>query len=347
MAAPGYPWATTVGPSSTAPLPILSSRRPLQIILLGLGTVGLGVYRELLRRPDLFEIRRIAVQHPAKHIAAGIDPMLLTRDVFAAIAEPADMVIELLGGHQPAASAIEGALAAGRIVVTANKELIASTVEHFEAVASRSGGGLRYSASVGGAVPMIEAVARVQLGTHEHNAVTSLRGVVNGTCNFILGELENGASLEDAVALAQAKGFAEQDPASDLSGADAAAKLRILARCVLGEEAPRVTFSGVDELTPNRARVARRAGRRLKLLAEFRRTSLKPVLTVSLAEITTDDWLADCNAECNALEIEMADGSLHRLFGLGAGRFPTTASVIADVYDAWRGFIGSPAASWR
>ncbi|MGE3595809.1 MAG: homoserine dehydrogenase [Dehalococcoidia bacterium] len=342
ISAPGYPWSTTVGPVSTRPVSILSPPRPLRVVLLGLGTVGRGVYEELKRREDLFDVRRIAVRHPPKHIADGINPALLTSDVTAAVDEHADLVIELMGGVEPATSAIERALERGTNVVTANKGLVASRLRSFDDICRRHGGRLRYSASVGGAAPMIEAVARLQRSATMSGGITSLRGIINGTCNFVLGELEKGSTLPDAIALAQARGFAEQDPSADLTGADAAAKLTILATHVGGLATPAtVQCSGIDEASARWALDARARGRHLKLIANLQRKGDQGVLAVGLEEIGADDWLAGCSEERNALEIRTADGAVHQVTGRGAGRYPTTTSVIADVYDVWRGSLDS------
>jgi homoserine dehydrogenase len=336
VSAAGFAGATTVGATTASPVGIGPPTPPLRIVLLGLGTVGLGVYRELARRPDLFDVRRIVVRHPARHVAAGIEAQLLRTDVMAAVAEPADLVVELLGGEEPAAAAIERALAIGRSVVTANKGLIAQRADWLAPAGRPHEAPIRYSAAVGGAVPMIEAVRRIVADPARAASITTIRGIVNGTCNFILEQLEQGSALEEAVALAQAKGFAEADPGSDLSGADAAAKLSILARLIQGRAPSRVEYSGIDEFTAGRARQALAAGRRLRLVATLSAAASPTGLRVSLTELAQDEWLARFVGEENALEIGFVDGPRERLWGRGAGRYPTTVSVMADIYDVWR-----------
>lgn len=336
VSATGFRTATAVGPTTAPPVEISAPPPPLRVTLLGLGTVGLGVYRELSRRPDLFDVRRIAVRHPARHIAAGISPEILTTNAIAAAKQPADLVVELMAGDDPATLAIEHALAAGRPVVTANKAVVARHIGRLEAIAGAHGVAIRYSATVGGAVPMLEVARRIAADPARAAAVVSIRGIVNGTCNFVLEQLEQGSSLDDAIALARAKGFAEADPSSDLSGADAAAKLAILARLLLDITAPRVEFSGIDEDTAVRARQVLGSGRRLRLLATLSKAVSAPRLRVSLAEVMADEWIAGFAGEENALEIEYGGRSREQVWGRGAGRYPTTVSVMADIYDAWR-----------
>lgn len=337
VAAVAHAGGTRVGARTTPPTEISPRTAPLRIVLLGLGTVGLGVYRELLRRPDLFEVVRVVVRNKARRVAAGIDSAVLATDPLAAVAEPCDLVVELIGGNDAAGQAVETALAAGTPVVTANKALIATRGEYLESVASKARSMLRYCAAVGGAVPMIELVYQSVAGRLVSDPVVSLRGIVNGTCNFVLDQLERGASLADSVALAQASGFAEADPTSDLSGADAAAKLTILARILNGaDSAMPVQFSGIDESTVLRVREAQSNGGRLRLVAALSHSPTGVEMRVGLEELPLGDWLAECSGEENGLEVCRASGHTLRMRGRGAGCAPTTTAVMADVYDLWR-----------
>jgi homoserine dehydrogenase len=342
ISTPGCSIHTLIGGTSAPPVEMPQPPRPLRVVLLGLGTVGFGVYRELERRADRFEVVRIAVRHLARHTVAGLPSALLTTDVQAAVSESADLVVEVMGGDQPAGAAIAQALKAGRTVVTANKALIATRNPFFDALAERHRTSLRYSAAVGGAVPMIERVRLAALEGGSMNPVVGIRGILNGTCNFVLELLERGTSLSEAIELAQAKGFAEADPMSDLSGADAAAKLKVLVEAAHGTaDVSAVMHSGIDQSTPERARKTREAGRVLRLVATYRGGAhIDPILQVSLADLH-DDWLASCVGEENRLEIHHYDSSIIRVSGRGAGRWPTTLAVMADIYDVWRDWTGS------
>ncbi len=193
-------YATTVGSYRSILSARTDSQAPLKIGLLGLGTVGLGVFQELWKHPDLFEVTGIAVRRPELHLDHA-PANLLTRDCWDVI-DDVDVVVELIGGSDPAGDLVRAALAAGKPVVTANKLLLAedARLETFD--------DLRYSAAVGGAVPALEAVRALA----DDGQIVSFSGVLNGTCNYILDRIAAGCSWEQAVAEAQAKGFAEQDP---------------------------------------------------------------------------------------------------------------------------------------
>src|SRR5690606_38633334 len=163
-----------------------------------------------------------AVRDPTKPRALGEEPPALTSDVMEAVAG-ADVVVELIGGIEPARSAVAAALAGGAHVVTANKALVAEHGQALEALATARGRSLLYSASVGGSMPILEAIAARPAG------VRSIRAVLNGTTNFVLDQVSTGASFPEAVAAAQRAGFAEADPTRDLHGLDAADKLCVLA----------------------------------------------------------------------------------------------------------------------
>ncbi|MEM8961850.1 MAG: aspartate kinase, partial [Acidobacteriota bacterium] len=221
----GSKGGTHVGELDTY-LDSIHRRPPLDVVVLGCGTVGTGVVRHLLDHPDRYCLRSILVGNASRERESFVPTPLITDDPDRALAEPADLVIEVMGGLEPAAGLIERGLRKGASVVTANKELIADRGDHFSALAQAHGGEIRESAAVGGAVPMLETVRRIATRRDIHG----LRGVVNGTCNYVLDRIAAGIPFADAVAEAQEAGFAEADPTADLSGADAARKLLLLAR---------------------------------------------------------------------------------------------------------------------
>ena len=209
---------------AACPDPVALSRNagpPLRVALLGCGTVGGGVLARLLALPARFRVIGVAVRDLDRVRTPSVPRRLLTDDAAALLAREADVVVELLGGREPAHEWIAQALDRGRHVVTANKALLAGEVENLSELARRRGVSLRFSAAVGGALPALEAVRRAAASGRIH----SITGVLNGTCNFVLDRCAAGASFAEAVTLARDAGYAEADPTLDLDGSDAAQKL--------------------------------------------------------------------------------------------------------------------------
>jgi homoserine dehydrogenase len=329
---------TQVGKSMSEAEPLPQRRAPLDVILLGLGTVGLGVYHELVRRPDVFTVTKIAVRNKARHLASGIPARLLTTDALDALNERAQVVIELMGGLDAPLIAIQESLETGRSVVTANKTLVARHGPALETAARASDLHFMFGAAVGGGVPMIEWVRQTAAEWGEGDPVQEIRGILNGTCNYIIDKIFAGLTFDEAVALAQAKGFAEADPSADLSGRDSAEKLTILSRLFAVTNAAKETVV-VNGLVPGdvqRIRESRLRGTQYRMVASYYVNGRIGDLQVGLQQLFPDDFLASCNAEENRLEIRSARGQMKRLQGLGAGRLPTTASVMADILQLVR-----------
>ena len=325
----GAEHATLVGARRSAPAPDRVSRAPLRVGLLGLGTVGLGVFQELWKHPDLFEVTGIAVRNPELHLDHA-PRHLLTRDCRDVVENDIDVLIELIGGIDPAADLVHTALRAGKPVVTANKLLVASDTTLSSHV------GLRYSAAVGGAVPAMEAVAAIAGSGSDR--IVSLSGVLNGTCNYILDRLAAGCTWEQAVAEAQAHGFAEQDPSADLSGSDTLCKLRLLARSAFpGCEEIRVEVAGIEGIDPQRVQAAARDGCRVRLVGSARLEQGSVCLEVKPALVDASHPFALIKNEENCLLVQTEASPLpHVWTGRGAGRWPTTAAVMADLFDLSR-----------
>jgi homoserine dehydrogenase len=326
---------------------VAASGRPLRVLLLGLGTVGGGVFRHLCAAPARFAVVGIAVRHAERHRRAGVPAELLDTDPWRLMERPCDAVVELLGGREPAAALIAAALERGRHVVTANKMVLAEEGGHLARQAAAAGVALLGSAAVGGAVPVVEAVARAAAT----GRVRAVRGVLNGTCNFVLDRLAAGCSLAAAVAEAQAAGFAEADPAQDLDGRDAACKLRVLARIAFGAElaAADVDCRGIAGLDPGAVAAARARGRTLRLVAECRRLDVRidrqvdtsvdqkvagrVIARVRPVSLPSRHFLAGARGEENRVIVESVAGPPLRLCGRGAGRWPTSEAVLADLLD--------------
>ncbi len=330
VAALGSTHATVVGTPQSVLAGVEVPRRSLRVGLLGLGTVGGGVFRELQNHPQLFEVCGVAVRTPERH-AAHASPELLTRDCRQAI-EDVDVVVELIGGTSPAGELVAEALAAGKPVVTANKLLLA---ENPHLGRHR---GLRYSAAVGGAVPALEAVRAVV----QAQRVLSLAGVLNGTCNYILDRIAAGDSFEQALAKAQANGFAEADPRADLSGGDTACKLRLLAGLAFpGVHDTVADITGIENIDTEWVRAVAAEGGRVRLVATATVDGDRVHLRVKPEAVAAGHPFARIRNEKNCLLIQSCDraGSEvteHAWTGRGAGRWPTTAAVMADLFDLAR-----------
>ena len=270
-------------------MPSPSPRSPLRVGLLGAGTVGGAVVRALLEAPERLApfdgarlvLAGVAVRDTAKAAAAGIPEALLTDAPAHLVASPeVDVIVELMGGDEPARTLIAAALAAGKPVVTANKHVIAHHGPALEALARSTGTPLRFEAAVGAGIPILDAIA-ADLAS---NRVERVRGIVNGTTNFILSAMTERKRAYDAALLdAQRAGYAEADPAGDVEGDDALNKLVILARLAFGqwlrpasiERRPATTnglgLPGITGVTAEEVAAAAVHGLRLKLIVDGRR----------------------------------------------------------------------------
>ena len=280
----------------------IEQQAPLRIVMLGLGTVGGGVYSRLREQPERFEILRIVVRDIDKHRSLDLPSGILGTDPWAAVNLPADLVIESMGGLFPAGDLVLHALNKGCPVVTANKAMVAhrwADLHPFTGAAPR----LRFSAAVGGALPVLET-----LSMHS-GRVRRLRGVINGTCTYVLGAMRNGTDFDAAI--------------------DAADKLALMARVAFGIDLPLNTIA-------TRGIGARDAGAKVQLVASAVREQDAIRARVGPEELADRDFLAGSIEAQNRVEIELDDGHMLRLEGIGAGRWPTAISVCGDVMDVWR-----------
>ncbi|MFO0828839.1 MAG: homoserine dehydrogenase [Phycisphaerales bacterium] len=313
---------TRVGAEETRLSPCVA-RNPVRVALLGLGVVGRGVYERIRALDDRFELVGAAVRDVERHVATGIDRGWLSTDA-RAIARSADLVIELIGGIEPARAIAAETLRAGRAFITANKTLVARHGACLGAIAEASGATFRFGASVGGVAPCIELVERVA----RRERIVALEGVVNGTTNFVLDLVREGAPFHAAVVEAQRRGYAERDPSADLDGVDAADKLRILCRSAFGREPDSLRACGIRD-------AARRDGC-VRLVARATLRDHRIEASVGPEPLPPSHALASVRGSWNRIVVRTESGATHVAEGRGAGRWPTAEAVIADALDAAR-----------
>lgn len=306
-------------------------RRPrptrLRVALAGCGVVGGGVLARLKRRPEEFEVVGVLVRDGAKSREGVEESDGLTADEGRFLACEADVVVDVLSSADAGARIGETALRSGAHLVSANKQAVVGAYAKLLDASSAGGGRLLYSAAVGGGAPLIETVRQARAA----GAISVFEGVLNGTVNFVLGRLAGGESLEAALDAARAAGLAEEDPSADLEGLDAAAKVQILAFEAFGESLP----LGEIEREALDGAVARAAGLRpLKQVARVERTASGLKASVRFLAETPFTHL---RSDRNALRVTGADGRVWSARGRGAGRWPTTESVLADLVDLHAG----------
>jgi len=325
---------TDVGPFNDRLSALNGSVEPLRVVLLGCGTVGGGVYKRLAALPELFTITGVGTRTGKRARAAGVPEHLITGDLEALVDQPSDVVVELIGGTRRAASLTEQALGLGRQVISANKALLATSGEALEKLAEKNGIILRYSAAVGGVMPALESIKRA--GTA--GPLREFSGVLNGTCNFVLDRLTAGDNLADAVCAAQEAGFAEADPQVDLKGLDAAHKLVLLSRAAFDVPLPltSVRCIGIGGLNTDELQRARDQGLVIRLVAECSLTPYGPKGSVEPRLLPAEHPLAQVTGADNRLIIEPQIGAPSIISGKGAGRWPTSEAVMADLLEVRR-----------
>jgi homoserine dehydrogenase len=299
---------------------------PFRVGLLGHGTVG-AAFAELL------ESRAGQVE-----AATGLRPELTgvltrSRGDFEAILGGSDLIVEVIGGLDPARDYVLRAMAAGKHVVTANKQLLSQHGEELWAAAREHGVQLRFEAAVAGVVPVIRVLQESLAAAH----VDRLHGIVNGTTNFILTRMaETGASYDDALAEAQRLGYAEADPTEDVNGKDAAAKMAILARLAFNTPVhlDQVPFEGIEHITADDMEYARELGLGLKLIGTAERVDAGLSVRVHPAFLYAGHPLASVNGPFNAVTIESQSITEITLSGPGAGGPQTASAVLGDVISA-------------
>lgn len=311
--------------------------------LLGCGTVGASVAQRLLAERDAIErrsgvrykLQAIAIANPSKARPDSIDPQLFTKNARAVIDDPrVDLIIECIGGTRDASELLEYALDRGRTVVTANKDLIATQGPRLFALAHARGARLRYEAASCGAIPVIRVLDDALAGDHIH----AFAGVVNGTCTYILSQMERGEEYDVALRRAQELGFAEVDPSADVEGLDAAHKLALLMQLAfqMAVISPRLRRSGISSVNKRDVARAQMLGYRIRLVAAAVRDGTNVSGEVAPVLVPETHPFALASGPQNVVRVVSRDAGALLLSGIGAGGFPTASAVLGDVVTALR-----------
>jgi homoserine dehydrogenase len=332
-------------PVPARPLASLSvTVRRVNIGVLGYGNVGGALVQLIEQRRGAISARtgldlhvtRVAVRDLAKPRAAPLAPGVLVDDPVAVVADPdVDVVVELMGGVEPARRLILDALSRGKPVVTGNKELLATLGAELFAAADLAERDLLFEAAVAGGIPLIRPLRESLVG----EPIERVMGIVNGTTNYILTKMtEQGADYADALREAQALGYAESDPTADVEGFDAAAKAAIIASIAFGARvrAEDVYHEGISQVTAGDIAVATRLGYAVKLLAIADREPSSGDIAVRVhpAMVPRHHPLASVRDSYNAVFVEGAAVGSLMFYGRGAGGLPTASAVLGDVVDA-------------
>jgi homoserine dehydrogenase len=293
--------------------------------LLGYGTVGSAFAALLEERAG--EVERITGRKPT---LSGT--LTTSRGSFQEILDNSELIVELIGGIEPAREYLLAALSAGKHVVTANKQLLSQHGEELFQAARAGGAQLRFEAAVAGVVPVIRVLSESLAGAH----IERVHGIVNGTTNFILTEMTGGSSYEEALTEAQRQGFAEADPSEDVSGRDAAAKMAILARLAFSTPVhlDDVPHEGIEHLQTDDIQYARELGLGLKLIGTAERRDGGLSVRVHPAFLYSGHPLASVNGPFNAVTVESEAITEITMSGPGAGGRQTASAVLGDLISA-------------
>jgi homoserine dehydrogenase len=326
--------------------------QPMRVGLLGLGTVGRGTWTVLNRNAEEISrragrpirITRIATRTPenARALLQGTDSVEVNADVDALVRSPdVDIVLELIGGIEPARSLMLQAIALGKHVVTANKALLAAHGNEIFAAAQKAGVMVAFEAAVAGGIPIIKALREGLTA----NRIEWIAGIINGTSNFILSEMRRtGAPFAAVLKEAQARGYAEADPTFDVDGVDAAHKLAIMSAIAFGVpmQFEKAYTEGISKLMHEDIRYAEELGYRIKLLGITRRAEKGIELRVHPTLVPTTRLIANVEGPMNAVLVKGDAVGPTLYYGPGAGAEPTASAVIADLVDVTRMHTADP-----
>jgi homoserine dehydrogenase len=321
--------------------------KKINVGLLGCGTVGTGVAKILIENKELITSRIGAILN-LKSVAdiditsdrgVQFDKGVMTTDSYKVVTDPdIDIILEMVGGETIAKDLILKAIESGKHVVTANKALLANQGNEIFRAAERKGVDLAFEASVGGCMPIIKSLRESLVG----NKIKSMIGILNGTCNYILSKItDDGSTFKEALAEAQAKGYAEADPTLDVEGYDAAHKLALLISLAYGMEIDlnNIYIEGISRITPMDIEYAEQFGYRIKLLAISKNRRDAVEARVHPTMIPFDNILSNVNGSLNAITVSADAFGDILLYGRGAGMMPTASSVVSDTVDLARNIL--------
>lgn len=313
--------------------------KQINIALIGLGTVGSGVYKTVAAQKNAIEHREGITLHIKKVLALEyglpIPEEQKAKDYYKDIIADGsiDIVVELIGGVDPARAFVLAALEAGKTVVTANKELLARHWAELNAQARKSGAGLYFGASVGGGIPILRTIS----DSLQANDITSVMGIINGTTNYILSKMEQDkAGFADVLREAQQLGMAEANPASDIEGLDAVYKLSILSSLAFHARVPveYIYYEGITHITQEDISCGNELGYTVKLLAIGKKRGKTIEVRVHPTLIPRSHPLAAVRGAFNAIFLRGSTVGDIMLYGRGAGDMPTASAVLSDVVYA-------------
>ncbi|HEY3747025.1 MAG TPA: homoserine dehydrogenase, partial [Gemmatimonadaceae bacterium] len=312
--------------------------RTIRLALAGCGVVGGGLVRLLTSSAESLRTRHgirvelvgILVRNVARERGLSVDPYLFTDDVTEFLTADADVVVEAIGGEEPARHIAHTTLARGKRFISANKEFISSFGSDLQMLASSNDGVLQFDAAVGGSVPVIRTIQSALGGT----SPASIKGILNGTSNFILTQLERGKSYASALAAARERGLAEDDVSRDVDGRDAAAKLAILSWVAFGipVNSVKVRTNGIIPEPDRLVRAAASVGGRARLIAEC--VALPENQLTAVVEpvvVSSRSSFGQTVFEDNRVEVDLGWGSPLSVSGPGAGGAPTATSLLSDI----------------
>ena len=321
--------------------------REIRVGLIGFGTVGAGVVKILQQNADLIE-KRMGTKIVLKRVAdldletdrgVKLSPGVLTKNAEDVIGDPEiDIVMELVGGIEPARTFIRKAIQNGKHIVTANKALLALHGDEIVRLAQRHRVDVNFEASVGGGIPLIRSIKEGLVA----NRIRSVFGILNGTSNYILSKMtDEGGGFKEVLKEAQRKGYAEADPTYDIEGIDAAHKLTILIRLAFGTslQFKEVFISGVSGITPLDIQFSREFGYRIKLLAIAKLDGGKMEARVHPTMLPEGHLLSTVGSVFNAIYIQGDAVGPTLFYGQGAGQMPTGSAVVSDLVDLGRNIL--------
>ena len=316
---------------SAAPSRKPRSVRPLRIAIFGFGTVGSSVARILVEsKPQGLELTHVFNRRvERKRVDWAPASVVWSEDADAVLASDVEVIVELVGGLDPAGSWVRRALEAGKSIVTANKKLIAYQGIELERLAAARGGHLKYGAAVAGGIPVIPGLEQGMAG----DRIERIQGILNGTCNFILSEMEKGSEFAKVLAEAQARGYAEADPTEDVGGFDARAKLAILMRLVLRAEVDpdEIVPRSLTTITPVDFSYARDLGCTIRQVSRAEQVEGRLAATVGPMLISLQSPLAWSQGMENMVIATGHYGGDVVFSGHGAGGQPTAVAVVSDL----------------